>query len=290
MSSILVTGATGTVGRAVVRRLLADEHEVRAAARHPGSAAGLETVAFDFTSPATWPAAFRGIESMFLVRPPQIGNVRRDMLPALEAARNAGVRHVVFLSLQGIERIPVMPHATAERWLRKSGMSWTFVRASFFMQNLSGAHAADLREHDAIIVPAGNGRTALVDAEDIAAVATAALLDPVGHRNRAWTPTGPAALTYAEVAAILTEVLGRPIRYTRPGVRRYWRHTRRDLHQGVGAALVTTVIYTVARLGLAAGLTDDVRAVTGQAPTPFRAFAERERAAWTQTHGERNTS
>jgi uncharacterized protein YbjT (DUF2867 family) len=281
MMPILVTGATGTVGRAVVRGLLAHGRDVRAAARRtvPGLGSA-EPVTFDFTDPATWSSAFRGVEAMFLVRPPQMGNVRRDMLPALAAPRSAGVRHVVFLSLQGVERIPVAPHATVERWLRASGMTWTFVRASFFMQNLSTTHAADLRERDAIIVPAGEGRTALVDAEDVAAVAAAALLDPGGNRNRAWTPTGPEALTYAEVADVLGAVLGRPIRYTRPGVPRYWRHVRTHLHMPPGFAAVTVAIYTVARLGHAAGLTDDVRAVIGRAPTPLRAFAERERSTW----------
>ena len=91
------------------------------------------------------------------MRPPAIGNVRRDLLPAVEAARQAGVRHVVFLSLQGAEKNKVVPHATVESWLRSSGLSWTFVRPSFFHQNLSTTHAADIRDRDQILVPAGVG-------------------------------------------------------------------------------------------------------------------------------------
>lgn len=102
-------------------------------------------------------------------------------------------------------------------------------------------------------MPAGGGRTSFVAASDVAAVAATALLDPAAHRNRAWTPTGPAALTYAEVAAILTRVLGRPIRYTRPGAVRYVWHAQRELAMPPAMALVTTAIYTVARLGRPTG-------------------------------------
>jgi uncharacterized protein YbjT (DUF2867 family) len=280
MPPVLVTGATGNVGRPVVRALLAAGRAVRAAQRHPDEPAipGAEAVAFDFTTPATWDAAFAGVDALLLVRPPQLGNVRRDLLPALDAARGAGVRHVVFLSLAGADRLPVLPHARIESWLRGSGLGWTFVRPSYFMQNLSTTHAPDVRA-GVLTVPAGHGRTAFVDAADVAAVSTAALLDPDGHRGRTWTPTGPQALTYHEVGAVLADVLGHPVRYTRPGVPAYWRHAR---GQGmpVGFAAVTTAIYTTARWGLAAGLTDDVRTVTGRPPGDLRAFAERERAAW----------
>jgi uncharacterized protein YbjT (DUF2867 family) len=281
MAVVLVTGAGGNVGRPVVDALVTAGREVRAALRHPAhdAATGAEPVEFDFTEPDTWPAAFAGVEALLLVRPPQLGDVRRDLLPALEAARSSGVRHIVFLSLAGADRLPVLPHATVEKWLRGSGLDWTFVRPSFFMQNLSTTHAADVRA-GTLTVPAGNGRTAFVDTRDVAAVAAAALLDPERHRGRAWTPTGPQALTYHEVADVLADVLGHPVRYTRPGVGTYWRHARRDLGMTRGFAAVTTAIYTTARFGLAAALTDDVRAVTGRAPNDLRTFAQRERAAW----------
>ncbi|WP_164737400.1 NmrA family NAD(P)-binding protein [Georgenia sp. SYP-B2076] len=287
---VLVTGASGNVGRAVVDALVRAGADVRAASRdgrtprpgrgpapRPGQMTG---VRFDFTDEATWPGAFAGIEVMFVVRPPALGNARRDIIPALAAARDAGVRHMVLLSLQGAERNPVVPHAAIERWLRASGLGWTFVRASFFDQNLSTTHAADIRDRDEIVVPAGRGATAFVDAHDVGAVAAAALLDPDRHAGRAWTVTGSEALTYDQAAAILTAELGRPIRYARPGVLRYARHARRALHMPWGMVAVTAAIYTTARVGLAAGLTDDVRTVLGREPTTFAQFAHRERAAW----------
>ncbi|GAA1724819.1 NAD(P)H-binding protein [Isoptericola hypogeus] len=277
--TILVTGASGNVGSAVVRELEAAGADLRLAVRSPGPADGRE-VAFDFTDPATWRTAFDGVRSMFLVRPPAIGNVKRDLLPAVAAARDAGVEHVAFLSLQGAEKNKVVPHATVEAWLRASGLAWTFVRASFFHQNLTTTHASDVRDRDEILVPAGRGATAFVDADDVGAVAAAALLDPGRHAGRAWTVTGPRALTYAQVAEILTAELGRPIRYPRPGIPRYARHARRELGMPWGMVAVTTAIYTTARLGLAAGLTGDVRTVLGRDPIDFAEFAHRERGAW----------
>lgn len=279
---ILVTGATGNVGSAVVSGLRAAGAEMRLAVRSATRAVEQE-VEFDFTDPHTWDKAFQGVRSMFLVRPPALGNVKRDLLPAISAARQAGVEHVVFLSLQGAERNKVVPHATVEKWLRDSGLAWTFVRASFFHQNLSTTHAGDVRDRNEILVPAGGGATAFVDAHDVGAVAAAALLNPEEHANRAWTVTGPRSLTYEQVAQILSAELGRPIRYGRPGMWRYARHARQALGMPWGMVAVTTAIYTTARLGLAANLTDDVHSVLGRTPVDFATFAHRERDAWIPT-------
>ncbi|MFC4062736.1 hypothetical protein ACFOWE_30965, partial [Planomonospora corallina] len=124
------------------------------------------------------------------------------------------------------------------------------------------------------------GATAFVDAEDVGAVAAAALRDPAAHAGRAWTVTGPRSLTYDQAAQILTSELGRPIRYARPGLAAYALHARRTLGMAWPMVAVTAAIYTTARLGLAAGLTGDVRAVLGRDPIDFSAFAHRERAVW----------
>ena len=241
----------------------------------------MEPVRFDFTAPATWDAAFTGIRALFLVRPPQLANPVRDLFPALQRAADAGVQHVVFLSVQGADRLRVVPHARIEQWLRSSSMSWTFLRASFFDQNLISVHGPAIRERSELVMPAGQGRTAFVDAEDVAAVAAEALLDPRRHGGRAYSPTGSEALTYGEVAGILTAVLGRPIRYTAPGLVRYAVQATRQLGMPPGMVAMTSVVYTTARLGLAAGLSDDVQQVLGRPPTTLTAFVQRERAAFT---------
>jgi uncharacterized protein YbjT (DUF2867 family) len=282
---VLVTGATGTIGRRVVDGVLVAGQPVRAAAvstQRVVQAFGdaVEPVGLDFTDPCTWARAYSGVEVMFLMRPPHLSAIARDMAPSLEAAKTAGVQHMVLLSLQGAETNRVVPHAKIEAWLRASGLAWTFVRPSFFLENLTSTHLTDVRDRGEIMVPAGKGRTAFVAASDVAEVATAALLEPAAHRNHAWTPTGPQALTYGEVAAILSDVLGRPIRYRQPGALRYARHARSVLGMPIGMVLVTTAIYSVARFGRAGGLTHDVLTVTGHEPVGVRAWAEQNRDAW----------
>lgn len=139
--SLLVTGATGTVGRLLVDALVAAGAEVGAASRQPAAAdPPVVPVRLDFADPTTYDAAFAGVETLFLVRPPALARPQRDLLPALSAARQQGLRHVVFLSVQGVERLRVVPHARIEQWLRDSGLGWTFLRASFFDQNLITVH------------------------------------------------------------------------------------------------------------------------------------------------------
>ncbi len=270
MAPILVTGSSGNIGRLVTEQLQASGAQVRTADLDTG---------FNFTDSTTW-AVFEGIEVMFLMRPPALSNIKRDMVPSLEAARRAGVKHMVLLSLQGAEQNKVVPHAKIEAWLRESGLAYTFIRPSFFMENLSTTHASDIRDHDQIIVPAGDGLTAFVAAHDVAAVSTAALLHPDEHRNKAWTPTGPAALSYYDVADILSEVLGRRIEYTKPGLIRYFAHAVRTLDMPLPMAAVTSAIYTVARLGKAGGLTHDVEEVTGEVPLSLAQWAPEHKDRW----------
>lgn len=158
-------------------------------------------------------------------------------------------------------------------------MAWTFVRAAYFMQNLSTTHASEIRELDEIWVPAGrHSRTAHVDTRDVAAVAARALVED-GHEGMAYTPTGPAALTYDEIATILTAELGRPIRYTDPSLLAFWRRLRQ---RATPRAMVGVMlgIYTAARLGLAAGITEDVERITGHPPIAFSLFAHDFAEAW----------
>ena len=285
---VLVTGAPGNVGTPLVHELARTGASVRVAARDVQAAEtafadlpDAEIVRFDLTDPATFDA-FDGVERMFLLRPPAIADVKGVIAPALDAARDVGVRHVVFLSIQGAERNRLVPHRKVEEHLRSNGLAWTFVRAAYFMQNLSTTHAADIRDRDEIYLPAGRrSRTSHVDARDVAAVIGRSLTED-GHEGHAYTPTGPAALTYDECATVLSEVLGRPIRYADPTPWSYWRRVRRD-GMPRGMAAVTIGIYTAARLGLAAGITDDVARIAGREPIDFATFAHDHAEAWART-------
>lgn len=276
---ILITGATGTVGSRVVAALSEASAPVRAAARGPSRAGPhlVEPVRFDFHDRSTFPGAFEGVRTMFLVRPPALARMR-DLEPALRAGVSAGLEHVVFLSVQGAEHLPVLPHARIERWIRSSGLTWTFLRPSFFDQNLVAVHAPTIRRDGELRIPAGRGRTAFVDAHDVGDVAAQVLLEHARHVGRAYTLTGSEALTYGEVAGVMTAVLGRTIRYTQPGLLAYARTARRDLGLSPALVVATSAIYTTARLGLAARLSTDTADLLARPPVTMAGFVRRERS------------
>lgn len=271
---ILVTGATGNVGRELVRLLAEADADVRACVRDASLDAGLpasvDLVTFDFADPHTFPAALAGVDRVFFMRPPHMSDASA-FEPFVAAMRDAGVTQVVFLSLMGVERNPVVPHHAIEKLLRGSGLGWTFLRPGFYMQNLSTTHLRDIRERDEVFVPAGNGKTSFIDATDIAACAAVLLTEP-DHIGQAYTITGPRALTYGEVADILTTVTGRTITYTRPSGRAFARHMS---ELGFDREMITVMrgIYLVAKLGMAGGVTDELERLIGRPPRTFEQFA-----------------
>lgn len=275
MTQVLVTGATGTVGRHVTRGLTETDAEVRAGVRSIKQARetlpdDVERVRFDFEKPETWGAAFESADALFLVRPPEMARVHRHITPAIDAAARVGVEHVVFLSVLGAEKNPLLPHRRIERHLQASELTYTFLRASFFMQNFYVVHRADIIERGELFIPAGNGTTSFVDARDVAAVGVEALVDPT-HRNRAYDVTGPEALTYDDAAAVFSDVLDRDIEYADPGLIEFvTTATRRGV--SLPFALVQAVVYTTARLGLAGRVTDDVERVLGRTPRSLANF------------------
>lgn len=275
---ILVMGASGQVGGEIARQLSAAGTAFRVGVRDPArfpALPGAEAHRLDTRDPASY-AALDGVQRLFLLWPPGT-SVPRDLAPVIAAAAQRGVQQVVFLSILGAERLRVVPHRAAERLLEASGMDWVFLRASYFMQNLSGVHRDDLRLRDEIFLPAGQGRTSFVDVRDVAAVGVRALLE--GHARRAYDLTGPAALNYAEVASIFSVTLGRQIVYRDPSP---WQFVRVTRARGTPLAFTLFMLaeYTVARLGLAGRLTQDVQRVLGRPPHSLRQFAEDHRATW----------
>lgn len=282
---IVVTGATGTVGGAVVRHLVAMGAAAVAAARRPERARlpeGASAVRFDVEDPSTFGPALAGADGLFLMRPPAVTDAGRVLGPVIDAAEAAGVRRIAFLSVLGAEKNPWLPHRAVEQRLDRSPAQTVRLRAGYFMQNLSEVHAADVAAGE-IVVPAGGGRTAFVDADDVGEAGARWLAEQVGDPTvlaaTALDLTGADALTYDEVAAQLSDVLDRPVVYRRPGVVAFLRRAlaRPDERP---MAWVMAGLYTTARLGLAARIAPDLARVLGRAPTSFRAFAEREHRAW----------
>ncbi|MGC5170130.1 SDR family oxidoreductase [Microbacterium sp. DT81.1] len=281
--AVFVTGATGTVGSAVAETLAARGQRVIGAVRggSGGEAlpAGVEGRPFDFAAdrPAL-KAALEGCDRLFLMRPPPIDDVRRYLFPLIDAAMGSGIRHITFLSLQGVQHNKGTPHYAVERYLHQIDAPYTFLRPNFFMQNLSTTYRDGIRDRNEIYLPAGRAFTAFIDARDIGAVA-AHVLTSTGHLRRAYTLNGEQSLTYRNVARILSEVLGRTIRYARPSEAEYLERLRQDgLPEDYIA--VQKMIYRVVRFNISALPNRAVRRLTGRPATTFREFAEREKAVW----------
>ncbi|GCE11225.1 SDR family oxidoreductase [Tengunoibacter tsumagoiensis] len=282
MSSILLTGASGNVGREVAAYL--QEHNVafRVTTHRPADA-GAHKVYFDFEKPETFLPAFTGITKLFLIRPPQIADAKKVFLPLLEAAKEAGIQHIVFLSLMGVEKNKVVPHAKIEEYIIASGIPYTMLRPSFFMQNLFTQHAKELYQEHCIYVPAGKGKTSFIDVRDIGAVGAISLMDD-RHQNKAYTLTGSEALDYYQVARIFTEELGYPIAYAHPSTIQFFLHERKK-GTPLPFILVMSGIYLTAMLGLAAGITPTVAELLGRPPLTVKDFAHHYRAQLMGTTG-----
>ena len=282
-SPIFVSGATGNVGSTVIRELLARGAPVRAGDRdvermREQFGQGIEAVRFDFSDPATYPSAFDGVKAMFLMRPPQISNVERLMFPAMDAAAAAGVKRFVFLSLIGIEQITRAPHYKIEQRLTEMGMETIFLRCSFFMQNLSTTHRAEIRDRNEIYVPVGKAKTSFIDVRDIGEVAALALLKD-GHANQIYDLTSAEALDYWEVADLFSEVLGRKIVYRNPTILGYIFRQLRS-RAPIPYILVTAWLYNNTREGMADVVTNEVQRLLGRPPVSMRQFIEDYIEAW----------
>lgn len=284
MTSVFVTGPTGIVGSAVVEHLRRRGADVIAGVHRDADAAnlpdGVEARAFTFGSDtAAHRQALAGADRLFLMRPPAIEDVQGYLFPVIDAARRAGIRQIVFLSLQGVQANRKTPHHAVEQYLKQTKAPYTSLRPNFFMQNLSTTYAEHIRRTGEIVVPAGRSRTAFIDARDIGRVAATVFTEP-GHVNKAYTLSGEQSLTYRNVAAIMSEVLGRDIRYTRPGEDEYLESLRAQGSPEDYVA-VQKMIYRVVRMNISALPNRAVRRLTGEPATSFRRFVEDNRAVWT---------
>ncbi|MCP3821472.1 NAD(P)H-binding protein [Streptomyces sp. A3M-1-3] len=212
---LLVTGATGNVGRHVVDQLLTSGEAVRALSRNPAAAqlpAGVEVVGGDLNRPETVEPALKGVSALFLFPAPGAAG------PVLRAAREHGVRRVVLLSSSAVEfssesadNAVVAYHREIERQVEESGLEWTLVRPCGFAVN-TRQWAPQIRAGDVVSGPYAGAEMALIHERDIADVAAQALLTD-RHVGAKYVLTGPESLTQAEQARRIGMAVGRPVRY-----------------------------------------------------------------------------
>ncbi len=284
MSAVLVTGAAGNVGREVVRALLRRGTRVVAADRRLDRIAALfgsSVVAtrLDFRDRATWAGAFDGAAHMFLMRPPAIADVEKNLNPFIDEARSRGVDHVVFLSVAGAGKNKVVPHRKVEDHLRARGDHHTNLRPGFFAQNLQSAYLKDIVDDDRIYVPAGNRSVNWIDVRDVAEVAAIVLSDPEAHRGQNYTLAGPGPVPWSEVTAALTQTLGRPIRYESASIVGYMRHLA---GQGLprAAIVVQTILHFLLRFGQGATVDPTLERLLGRPGHSIREYVSDHAQIW----------
>ncbi|MFE9674875.1 NAD(P)H-binding protein [Streptomyces sp. NPDC006259] len=269
--NILLTGATGQVGRHVTEGLAASGHRVRALTRSPEAAAlpaGVEVVQGDLERPDTLAAALEGIERMYLFPVPETAHEVATL------ARKAGVRHIVVLSSSSVlsddeANHSARHHRTVERAVEDSGVEWTFVRPDEFAGNVLWKWGHSIRTENVVRAPYGRAARALVHEADVAAVAVAALLED-GHAGARYEVTGPRALTQVEQVGVLAEVLGREIRFEELS-----RDAGRAAMSGSMPPPVIEMVldYLAESVTTPGPVTDVVRQVTGREARTFAHWA-----------------
>lgn len=273
--NVLVTGATGNVGSAVVKHYNGDLLIGQRAADVPKS----NGMFFDLDDPKRTADTLKRVDVLFLMRPPHISDVNRYFKPVVNACKAGGVKHVVFLSVQGAEKASVIPHAKIEKLISGSGVPYTFLRPSYFMQNLTTALRDGIRLRSEISLPCGNAKFLWLDTDDIGRFAARVLEDPAAHEKRAYMITGKDLLTFGEVAKLLSHELSRTVRFVPINPAAFYFRKRRE---GMPSdfALVMTLLHALPRVQAVPPISGDYEAVTGLKPTTLVRFIRQNKTSW----------
>lgn len=267
---VLVLGSSGTVGRPLVKVLHEKGETVKAASRSGNQVEGVEGVVFEFGKPETFDAAFDGVDRAYVLLPTGYVDSKGLLLPVIEAAAARKIK-VVFQSAMGVDADDSIPFRQVELALERSATPYVILRPNWFADNFHTFWKAGI-DHGEITVPAADGQTSFVDARDIAASAAAALTTSL-FDGKAFNLTGPEALSYAQAATLLSDVIGKPIAYKAVD-----DETFIGMLTSAGLAAdyvgyIASIFYPV-RQGWTAAVTSDVETLTGKPPRALRTYAE----------------
>jgi uncharacterized protein YbjT (DUF2867 family) len=278
--TILVTGATGNIGRPLIDSLLAEGALVRALTRDPAAAdlpPQVKVSGGDYATPGVLAAAVRGADAVFV----NIGAIRDGLGDLLAAARNAAVSKIVMLSSttvrdQGEQEYALgAQHKLAEDAIKASGIDWTVLRCGGFATNTL-AWAATVRADRVVRAPYGQAAMALIAEQDIAAAAARTLLDP-GHAGQTYYLTGPQSLTQIQQAAAIGAAIGQPVRFEELSPQTF----RQYAAQRFPAPVVDDLLRNWARsVGQTAEVAPDLEKITGRPATTYAQWAARHADAY----------
>lgn len=286
MSNILITGATGNIGIEVIRFLnsIGTSYTIIAGVRNLDKARkvlqkypNLEYVPFDFEDPETFDTALKGIDRIFLLRPPHISDVDKYFKPLISAIKKNNIREIVFLSVQGAEKSKVIPHNKIERLIQEAGISYIFLRPSYFMQNLTTTLMEDIQSKREIILPAGKARFNWIDIENIAEAAAILLIHFDKNKDQALEITGLENENFETVTSLINHTVERPIKYRNVSPFTFYRIKKRE-GMITGMIMVMIMLHFLPRFQKEPKISDGYERLTGKRPTFLKAFIEREKA------------
>lgn len=285
MARILITGASGNVGKYIAQYALENGQEITVAGTRTDILSKMfgesaKVAYFDFTDSTTFQDALKDVDRVFIMRPPYLGKPE-DLKPFIDALKEkGGMRLVSFLSLIGVENNPLPPHHKIEKYIEQANLPYCHIRPSFFMQNISGVHAFEIKYFNRIVVPVKKALTSFIDAEDVGEITAKVLSEPEAHQNNAYSITGAEAIDYWKVAEILSKELGREIIYTNPKpsfAKKYWI-TIRGMQKEYST--VMGMLYMMTRLGMAKKVTSVFEKVMGKKPQTFQQFVQKNLESW----------
>jgi uncharacterized protein YbjT (DUF2867 family) len=278
-SKILVIGATGNIGKNLTQLLVKNGHATRVTVRPTSrteelQALDVEMVEADIHNPSSLKVAMNGIDKVFFVTPvvPSMVELSSNII---RAAKEAGVKHLVKISGAGaeLEAITLAKwHRAVEKVIEKSEIAYTFLRPNSFMQNIVNYNSHTIKDHGAFYAPVGDGKIALIDARDIAKVAYHVLTEE-GHEHKEYYLSGPAAISYHEIADILSSITGKSIKYVDVSAE---AARQSMLEAGMPAVIVDALLELnhINKLGYTAKVSNTVEEITGQRATSFEKFAK----------------
>ena len=278
---ILVTGATGQLGRAVVKALSNKGFKLKLASTNPAklsSQSSAEVVKMDYNDPATFDEAFKDVDSLFLIALPLDPQAPEKLRPVIDKAKTHKLNHIVFISALGVDQNEQAPLRIAERYLMDSGINYTILRPNFFMENFStGFIAPTITSNAAIYLAADKGKTSFVSTKDIAEVTATAFTKKLYGKE--YNLTGLQALDHNEAAMLISEVISKPVTYHALSEEQMIKAVR-DSGMLEGSVQYLAFMYSLVRKNLMAVVTQDVEKLTGKKPKTFLEFAKENRSFW----------
>lgn len=287
MPKLLISGATGNIGKELIHCFFQEktEIEVYAGVRDTGKAKNqfkdypdLQYRIFDFNTPATWQEALQGMDYFFLLRPPQIANIKKVFRPLIDQCAKQGLK-IVFLSVQGAEKSPFIPHHKIENLIDKSGLDYIYLRPGYFMQNLTTTLHKDISKKGKIVLPAADALFNWVDVKNVAESAVFLLVHFDQYKNNAYEITGTDQKSFSEVSALMSQEIGLNILYKSPGPLAYYCLKRKE---GLAPAYIFVMImlHFFARFSKTPSLSSFYQQIMGRPPLLLKEFLQREKACF----------